>query len=82
MFKLLNLCKLGAPLTRQQGTIMPSANSVKKFPNTKSKRNTAAFLLLFMFGGSGTNRLYINIASCVAPVAAACGFHLTVVGKF
>ena len=39
---------------------MPSTNSVKEFPNTESKRNTTAHLLLLMFGWLGAHRLYIN----------------------
>ena len=39
---------------------MPSTNSVKEFPNTGSKSNTTAHLLLFLFGWLGAHRLYIN----------------------
>jgi TM2 domain-containing membrane protein YozV len=39
---------------------MPSTNSVKEFPNTKSKNNISAHLLLFLFGWLGAQRLYIN----------------------
>ena len=39
---------------------MPSTNSVKEFPKTESKSNTAAHLLLFLFGWLGAHRLYIN----------------------
>jgi TM2 domain-containing membrane protein YozV len=39
---------------------MPSTNSVKEFPNTESKSNTTAHLLLLMFGWLGAHRLYIN----------------------
>ena len=39
---------------------MPSTNIAKEFPNTESKSNTTAHLLLLMFGWLGAHRLYIN----------------------